>query len=88
MPVTQQDAEAHWHVDKRVPLAVLLVLAVQTGGIFWWAGATNERMASMERVIAANAPQADRLTRVEVKVDTIVESVAEIKSSLRAKISN
>ena len=87
MPFTKEDLEAHWHLDRRVPLAVLIVLAVQTGGFFWWAGATNERMAAAERAIAANASAADRLTRVEVKVDTIVESVAEIKTNLRKPIN-
>ena len=84
MPLTKEDIEAHWHLDRKVPLALIIAMAVQAGGFFWWAGSTAERMSSIERTLANTAPQADRLTRVEVKMDTVVEAVTEIKASLRA----
>jgi hypothetical protein len=84
MPLSKEDLEAHWHLDKKVPLALLTAILAQTVVAAMWVGSTSTRMDTMEKAIMATAPQADRLTRVEVKMDTVVEAVTEIKASLRA----
>jgi len=75
----------HWSLDKRVPLALILALCVQTAGIAWWASQTTERLANLERRVEQASPQADRLTRVEVKIDNIAGALADIKQSIRNK---
>lgn len=77
----QQDRE--WHLDKRVPLALILTIALQTGAMLWWAASLSERVNNLERQQALAAPQADRLTRVEVKIESIVDGVSEIKRLIR-----
>lgn len=37
-----------WHLDKRIPLALIGAILVQTGAAFWWASSINERVASLE----------------------------------------
>ena len=81
MSVMQQDRE--WHLDKKVPLALILTIVLQTGAMLWWAASLSERVNSLERQQSATAPQADRLTRVEVKIESIVEGVSEIKRLIR-----
>lgn len=73
----------HWHLDKRVPVALIFAMCVQTAGIVWWGATTSERLSNLERRVEATSPQADRLTRVEVKLDNIADSIAEIKQSIR-----
>ena len=73
----------HWHLDKKVPLALILTLLVQTGGIFAWAASTSERLAQVERRVEASSPNGDRLTRVEVKLETVQAGISEIKTLLR-----
>lgn len=73
----------HWHLDKRVPVAPIFAMCVQTAGIVWWGATTSERLSNLERRVEATSPQADRLTRVEVKLDNIADSIAEIKQSIR-----
>lgn len=73
----------NWHLDKKVPVAIIAAMLIQTGGIVWWAAQTSERLTSVERRIESTAPQADRLTRVEVKVDNLIDGVSDIKSILR-----
>ena len=83
MSLTQEDLNQHWHLDKRIPLALIMTILLQTAGGVWWAATLTERVTIMERTMAYNAPQSDRLTRVEVKIDTINDSLVEIKASLR-----
>lgn len=68
---------AHWTVDKRVPLALILTIVTQTAGIVWWASAQSARLDNAE----------ERLARIEaVKADTrlvrLEETVANIKPTL------
>ena len=68
-----------WHLDKRVPIALILAILLQTGGALWWAAAVSERVNYLEKQLSASAPQADRLTRVEVKIEAIQDGITEIK---------
>lgn len=72
-----------WHLDKKVPIAIIVTLALQTGGFFYWVGTTASRIDVLERSMLAAAPQAERIVRVETKLDTLKEAVAEIKTLLR-----
>lgn len=77
------ESDAHWHLDRKVPLAVILTIVVQTGGVVWWGSSINARVEALEHKMDRAAPQGDRLTRLEERVDTIKDGVAEIKAILR-----
>lgn len=79
-------ALSHWAIDRRIPLALILTISVQTCGIVWWASGLSSRVEQLERQAAAVAPQADRLTRVEVRIDNVVDGIAEIKALLRPPV--
>jgi Tfp pilus assembly protein PilO len=78
-------SDANWHVDRKVPVAVIIMLALQTGGFIWWGAKADERLSTLERKVEFAAPQADRLTRVEVNIEAIKDSLSEIKSRLRPR---
>ena len=80
-------AEHYWTVDKRVPIALIFVLLIQTFAIGWWASATDARVSTLERRMDAAAPQAERLTRVEVKLETVQSGIDEIKQLIRNRIA-
>lgn len=75
--------DSRWHLDRRVPISLIFAIVVQTGGFFWWASATSEKVSVLKERLDAIAPQADRLTRVEVNIESIKDSLTEIKQSLR-----
>lgn len=72
-------AAKSWHLDRRVPIALILMLIAQTFTIAWWASSTDSRITVLEKRMDATAPQADRLTRVEVKIESVQQGIAEIK---------
>lgn len=78
-------SDANWHFDRKVPVAVIIMLVVQTGGFIWWAAKADERLSTLERKVEFAAPQGDRLTRVEVNIEAIKDSLTEIKSRLRPR---
>jgi len=81
MPNSNLDDQ--WHLDKRVPIALILALALQSGTFVWWASSLSERVNTLERDRMATAPQGDRLTRVEVKIEAVQEGITEIKRLIR-----
>lgn len=75
----------NWHLDKKVPIALIITLALNIGATSWWAATASEKLASLERRIDMAAPQADRLTRVETKLENVQDSLVEIKTLLRPR---
>lgn len=37
-----------WRLDKHVPIALIVAIGLQTGGIIWWASSINARVATLE----------------------------------------
>ena len=81
-------ASGPWHLDKRVPIALIVAIALQTGAGFFWAGAINHRVASIEtRQNLADARMLDqnhesRIAVLESQYLLINASLAEIERRL------
>lgn len=76
-------SDRSWHLDRKVPVSLIVALTLQTAGVFWWAASANERLNSLEQKVILFAPQGDRLTRVEVNIESIKDSLNEIKAVIR-----
>ena len=68
-----------WHLDKRVPLAMIVTIMVQTGTIIWWAAGISARLDQVERIQQSTAPQGDRLTRVETRLEAVQQGIERIE---------
>lgn len=84
MPVVDKSDQG-WHLDRKVPVAIILTIMLQTGGIVWWAASAEARLNTLERTVQSTAPQGDRLTRVETRLEVVQEGITEIKTILRGK---
>ena len=58
-------ATKDWHLDKRVPVALIVTILMQTSAGFWWASSINERVAQLEETVDGRQDLAERVTRVE-----------------------
>lgn len=84
-------SDERWHVDRKVPVALLVTLFVtfsgQTVAAIWWASKTDSRIEVLERGMTTAAPttveQGTRLTRVETRLEAVQDGISEIKSILR-----
>jgi len=84
-------SDASWHFDRKVPIALIVTLVImfsgQTFTAIWWGAKTDSRIESLEKqstvAVPISSEQGTRLTRVEVKVDNLIDGLSEIKSILR-----
>ena len=91
------ETDRDWHLDKKVPIALLAAIVLQSLGIGWWASDLSGRVTRLEhdssnfktevksdsRIAAtATMDQRDRLIRVEATVTQQAESLRRIESKL------
>ena len=74
--------EYGWHLDKRVPIALILAIALQTGGALVWAGAASERLATLETRSARTDEMVERTARLEEQAKAMRASLARIEEKL------
>jgi hypothetical protein len=72
--------DSQWHLDKRVPLALIMTIVGQTVIAAWGASNLWTRVGELERQMQSAAPQFERIIRLEAKVDGITGSLSEIKT--------
>jgi hypothetical protein len=75
--------ERQWHLDKKVPIALIVTLLAQSGVILWWAAGISFRIDQLEKSDIMRAPQAERLIRLEEQMHSITVGLDEIKHLLR-----
>jgi len=51
--------EEKWHLDKRVNLALVVAILLQTGGVVWWVAGQNVRMQSLSLAVERLDRQVD-----------------------------
>jgi len=75
--------ESRWHLDRRVPLALIMAILIQTAGALTWAGAATERINQLERQVTEGGDLGERteehsvfmraaLERIERKLDRVI----------------
>ena len=69
-------------VFRKVPLAVVLTLAAQTGAGLLWAGAAAERIAVLEQRVDHASAIAERLARLEAEMEAARESLTRLEHAL------
>lgn len=78
---------SNWHLDKRVPIALIFTIVMQSMAAVWWASSMQSRLESLEAMLAAQSSTESRLVRleqittmqthtmerIEVKLDRVIE---------------
>ena len=85
-----------WHLDKKVPLALIMTMALQTLGVIWWAASLSTRVEHQERqIVALNASDAQAkqearrigewLSRVDERIAAQTEMLRRVEVTLSAR---
>ncbi len=77
--------DRQWHLDKKVPLALIMTIIGQTVVAAWGASNLWTRVGQLERQMQIAAPQFERIIRLETKVDGITGSLSEIKALINRR---
>lgn len=67
--MTDQSEKEHWTVDKKIPLALVITLLVQTGGVVWWSSQLSSRVNMIE----------ERNIKLEVEIGKLKDNSGEIR---------
>lgn len=59
----------HWSVDKKIPLALVITLLIQTCGVVWYASQIASRVSVVE----------DRNTKLEVEVGKLKDGSSDAR---------
>lgn len=83
-----------WHLDKKVPISLLIGLLAQSGLFIWWASGINSRVEALE---AANSTEVKeqgiiteqsnavniRLSNIETRFTYLETNLNEVKTDVR-----
>jgi uncharacterized coiled-coil protein SlyX len=75
-----------WHLDKRIPIALILAVLAQTSAGVWWAATIEHRVQTAEtrmtRLEVNEAKTAESAGRFDRTLATIVQSQDDMRRSL------
>ena len=82
-----------WHLDRKVPIALIVTIMIQSATIVWWASGIQERVNHGATV---SVEQNSRLNRLEearqiagerrAKIEQVAESIYQAMNRLADKI--
>lgn len=77
----------NWHLDKRVPMALIFAIGVQTAGVAWFLagldGAVARNIDDIAKIEARQAAEAGKINMVNNRLIRVEEQNAGIKAALR-----
>jgi hypothetical protein len=75
-----------WHLDKRIPIALIVTIALQTAMAVWWAAAITTRQGYLEGRLALHDAQIEAMrasaTTSAVALGRIEESVIGLRADM------
>lgn len=83
--MSERGYDQSWHLDRKVPIALILAIVMQTAGIIWFAAGIYHRVETLEKEAMSGRPNAERITRVEVKIENVQEGILRIERLLQPK---
>ena len=73
-------------IDRHIPLALLIGLMVQTGGVVWWAATLSTRVDALEKLIVTSTDERYRATQAKAdfalrdqRIDTNLVRIGEVQ---------
>ena len=75
-------SDRQWHLDKRVPIAIIFAIMAQTASVAWWAARLDSRVGVLEREVAAREQFQERLVIVETKIHELSAGQRRIEAKL------
>ena len=83
----QPASESEWHLDKRIPIALVLGLLLQTAGLGWFAATLNTRVqtntAELERLDVRLEDARSGSMQRAVQLGRIEEQIKGLRGDIR-----
>ena len=80
------DSFGPWHLDRRVPIALIVAIIMQSVAAVWWAATVTETIGTLTEKMDFNASgdrrQWDEINQTKLRVDEISRSQARVEGVL------
>lgn len=74
--MTKPDAvDREWHLDKKVPIALIFSIVVQTGVIVWWGARLDARVGNLEKGDETRVTKDVQLNNIAIDLAVLKENV-------------
>lgn len=85
-------AAEEWHLDKKVPVTIIVALVLQTLGFIYvgtaWKTEVDFRVNNLERLNEDRKSQEGRIIAVEQQLNYITDSLKRIEAKLESSMTN
>ena len=71
-----------WHLDKRMSIAIIFAIVIQTAAIVYWAGVISERVSDNEQHIKQTNNTGERIAAVETELKNGYATIERILNTL------
>ena len=83
-----ENEKDHWSIDKRLPIATLVVLMLQSLAVVWWAASLDNRVATLtiemdDIKLHGSPPLRERLAAIEADRTSYKNDVGRIELRLK-----
>ena len=72
-----------WKFKREISLPMVVGLVIHTGTFIWFIATLNNRVDQFEKQANSFTPQTEKIIRLETKIESIQDGIAEIKGILR-----
>ncbi len=79
---SRREVDNGWHLDKKVPISLILAIMVQTGMAVWWLAALESRVSVIENFATERAAVPSRLSTIEANQTWLMRSVERIETAV------
>lgn len=90
---TTDPASGNWHLDKRIPIALIMAVVVQTIGAVWWAATISAQVeagsverARLEERITASERAINLLTTQSARGEERIEQTMRLLERVESKL--
>lgn len=78
----ERRSDDRWHLDRRVPIALIIAITAQFFTAVWWASGMDSRVSTLEQLAVNNASVESRLARMEESQSWIKKILERIEAKL------
>jgi len=78
--------DSKWHLDKKVPIALIIAILFQTGVFIWLIAKLDSRVEVLEKTSEVRNTLPERVTRLETIVEQLPRTLERIERKLDTKL--
>ena len=78
----------NWHLDKKIPVLIVMTILVQTFSAGWWSAGTSQRIQTLEKNVEDIQEAANENEKKIIYLETQAVNTALSLSRIESKLDN